>query len=79
MSEKETTSKMEASGSSPKTDTATIDIEKTAPEEVTRVNSTTSAKAGIDSTPDTITAEDVAAHQYLTGARLWLVQTGILL
>lgn len=70
---------MEANTNSPKTGAVPIDVENTTPKEVTRVNSRASEKAGIESSYDAITGVDDEGHRYLTGARLWLVHTGILL
>lgn len=69
------------SDGSPKKEAVTVEAEKAiAPEEATRVNSRTSVQPANESRPDTAIMEAKnEEHQYLTGARLWLVHTGILL
>lgn len=47
--------------------------------EATRINSKTSAGAVAESNPETIGLVDEESKYYLTGKRLWLVHTGVLL
>jgi len=56
-----------------------VENEKVPAADATRVNSKTSADAVADSDPETLGLVDEESKYYLTGKRLWLVHTGVLL
>jgi len=60
---------------SEKEKTPQVEAEKLPTEEATRVNSKTSAERN----PETIGLVEEEGKYYLTGKRLWLVHTGVLL
>jgi hypothetical protein len=64
---------------SEKENVAQVEAEKLPAGETTRVNSQTSAEAVAESNPETIGLVDEESKYYLTGKRLWLVHTGVLL